>query len=118
MSNPLKTLFFFFQLVTSTIYSSILILDLATILVHTIDVQEHSIQRSCYSNREENLSPWDLEPSTNFYQPPESNPVKPYPYLCIVITYIKSIDQPGKVANPARSQLNRENQYISVRVRA
>ena len=30
-------------------------------------------------------------------------------YLCMVITYSKSMDQPGKVANPARGQLNREN---------
>ena len=28
-------------------------------------------------------------------------------YLCRVITYSKSKDQPSKVANPARSQLNR-----------
>ena len=27
----------------------------------------------------------------------------------MVITYSKSKDQPGKVANPARGQLNREN---------
>ena len=30
-------------------------------------------------------------------------------YVCMVITYSKSMDQPGKVANPARDQLNREN---------
>ena len=30
----------------------------------------------------------------------------------------KSMDQPGKVANSARGQLNRENEYLSVRVRA
>ena len=30
-------------------------------------------------------------------------------YVCIVITYSKSKDQPGKVANPARGQLNKEN---------
>ena len=30
----------------------------------------------------------------------------------------KSVDQPGKVANPARGQLNRENEYFPVRVRA
>ena len=30
-------------------------------------------------------------------------------YLCMVSTYSKSKDQPGKVANPARGQLNREN---------
>ena len=28
------------------------------------------------------------------------------------------MDQPGKVANPARGQLNRENKYFPVRVRA
>ena len=28
------------------------------------------------------------------------------------------MDQPGKVANPARAQLNRENKYFSVLVRA
>ena len=33
-------------------------------------------------------------------------------------TYSKSMDQPGKVANPARDQLNRENEYFSVPVRA
>ena len=33
-------------------------------------------------------------------------------------TYSKNVDQPRKVANPARGQLNRENGYFSVRVRA
>ena len=33
-------------------------------------------------------------------------------------TYIKSMDQPGKAANPARGQLNRENDHLPVRVRA
>ena len=33
-------------------------------------------------------------------------------------TNSKSIDQPGKVANPARGQLNRKNEYFPVRVRA
>ena len=28
------------------------------------------------------------------------------------------MDQPGKVANPARGQLNRDNEYFQVRVRA
>ena len=33
-------------------------------------------------------------------------------------TYSKSMDQPGKVANPARrGQLNREKQYLPVHVR-
>ena len=30
----------------------------------------------------------------------------------------ESMDQPGKVANPAICQLNRENSYFPVRVRA
>ena len=33
-------------------------------------------------------------------------------------TYSKSMDQPGKVASPARGQLNRKNEYFLVRVRA
>ena len=33
-------------------------------------------------------------------------------------TYSKSMDQSGKVANPARGQLNRENEYSPVLVRA
>ena len=33
-------------------------------------------------------------------------------------TYSKSMDQPGKVANPALGQLNRENVFFPVRVRA
>ena len=33
-------------------------------------------------------------------------------------TYSKSMDQPGKVANPARGQLNRENECFPVRIRA
>ena len=30
-------------------------------------------------------------------------------YVCMVITYGKGKGQPGKVANPARGKLNREN---------
>ena len=33
-------------------------------------------------------------------------------------TFSKSMDQPGKVANPTRGQLNRENEYFPGRVRA
>ena len=32
-------------------------------------------------------------------------------YVCMVFTYSKSMDQPGKVANPARGQLNREKMF-------
>ena len=31
-----------------------------------------------------------------------------------VFTNSKNMDQPGKVANPARGELNRENDYISL----
>ena len=39
-------------------------------------------------------------------------------YICMVITYSKSMNQSGKVANPARGRLRRENEYSPVRVRA
>ena len=43
-------------------------------------------------------------------------------YINIILlyghTYSKSMDQPGKVANPVRGRLNRENEYFPVRVRA
>ena len=40
-------------------------------------------------------------------------------YVCMYgHTYSKSMDQPGKVASPARGHLNRKNEYFPVRVRA
>ena len=36
--------------------------------------------------------------------------------LCMVITCGKGKDQPGKVVNPARSQLNRENNFFLVTI--
>ena len=39
-------------------------------------------------------------------------------YACMVITSIKGKDQPVKVANPARGQLNREIKLLTVPVRA
>ena len=38
--------------------------------------------------------------------------------MCMVITYSKGKDQPGKIANPARGQLNREKCVFPVPVRA
>ena len=35
-------------------------------------------------------------------------------YIMYGYTYSKSKDQPGKVANPAGDQLNRENEYFPV----
>ena len=39
-------------------------------------------------------------------------------FFYVGITYDTSEDQPGKSANPARGQLNRENDYFPVPVRA
>ena len=39
-----------------------------------------------------------------------------YYYVSMVITYSKSMDQPGKVANLARGKLNKENEYFPVPV--
>ena len=38
--------------------------------------------------------------------------------MAVFITYSKGKDKPGKVANPARGQLNRENVFFLVPVRA
>ena len=35
-------------------------------------------------------------------------------YVCMVITYSKSMDEPGEVANPTRGQLYSENEYFLV----
>ena len=40
------------------------------------------------------------------------------PHFMYGHTYRKSTDQPGKVAKPARGQLNREDKYFPVHVRA
>ena len=40
-----------------------------------------------------------------------------YVYICIVIAYSKGKDQPGKVANPARSQLAEQGKLILPRPR-
>ena len=39
-------------------------------------------------------------------------------FVCMVITYSKGKDQPGKVTNSARDQLNRENIFFAVPVRS
>ena len=41
-----------------------------------------------------------------------------YIYICMVITHSKSKDRTGKAANPAPGQLNWENEYFPVPVRA
>ena len=46
------------------------------------------------------------------------NVVYVFMYVYMVITYSKGKDQPGKVANPARGQLNRENEFFPVPVHA
>ena len=39
-------------------------------------------------------------------------------YVCMVITYSKGEDHPGKVANSACGPLNKENEFFPVPVRA
>ena len=39
-------------------------------------------------------------------------------YICMVITYSKGKDQPGKVTNPGQGQLDSENDFFPVSVRA
>ena len=39
-------------------------------------------------------------------------------YVCMILTYSKNKDQPGKVANPACGQLNKENSFFPFAVRA
>ena len=47
-----------------------------------------------------------------------ANPARGHACVCMVITYnSKSIDQPGKVANSARGRLNREKYNFPVPVR-
>ena len=43
----------------------------------------------------------------------QPHPDDPYSAIMYGHTYSKSVDQPGKVANPARGQLNRENIFLS-----
>ena len=49
---------------------------------------------------------------------PRLSTVQHIMYVCMVITYSKGKDQSGKVANPARGQLNRENAFFPVPLRA
>ena len=65
----------------------------------------------------------DTYPIVLFVSPQIRNPNSMYIplflYVCMYDqTYSKSMDQPGKVTNFARGQLNRENENFPVRVRA
>ena len=40
------------------------------------------------------------------------------PCVCVVIIYSEGKGQPGKVANPARGELNRENEHFPVGLRS
>ena len=56
---------------------------------------------------------------TYYGVPPEFRGGVRFYYICMYgRTYSKSNDKPGKVANPARDQLNRENGYFPVPIRA
>ena len=53
--------------------------------------------------------------ATQLFDPINSGPTR---WCMDGHTYSKGMDQPGKVASPARGQLNRKNEYLPVRVRA
>ena len=75
-----------------------------------------------HGNRKLSVRRPTLEPASRSNRKPEKyeyilgdEPVR----LCMYgHTYSKSMDQPGKVVNPARGQLNRGNEYFPMRVRA
>ena len=55
----------------------------------------------------------------DYYIAKRARPAAPCMYVCMYGHHIEqSMDQPGKVANPARGQLNRENEHSPVPVRA
>ena len=56
----------------------------------------------CSADHEQDWQPYPADPYSAIYDR----------------TYSKSMDQPGKVANPALGQLNRDKEYSPVRVRA
>ena len=57
-------------------------------------------------------------PLLHVLTPSLHQPAAQYEHSHIVITYSKSEDEPGKVANPARGQLNTENDFFPIPVRA
>ena len=64
-------------------------------------------------------SEWELQHYLQHVNPPPENADEHVRVVYLYsVTYSKSMDQPGKVAHPARGQLNRENEYFPVPVRA
>ena len=53
-----------------------------------------------------------LHPPTSFLY------LLPLDKICMVVTYSKSKDQPCKIDNPARGELDRDKLYFPARVRA
>ena len=71
--------------------------------------EQRNIHFLCSADHEQDRQPYPVDPY--------------YCYMCDHTyihghAYSKSMDQTGKVTNPALGQLNRENEYFSVRVRA
>ena len=98
-----------------------------------IPVREHHTECSVNQSLSKELRPsravWKTKPNTQRTQ--EHSAAKAitgtwretfgnasYSRICTVITYSKSKDRPGKVANPARGQLNGENENFPVPFRA
>ena len=83
----------------------------------TRDGTAESVSRDQILRREREQGKFYFSCSADHEQDWQSYPVDPYSAM-YGHTYSKIMDQPGKVANPARGQLNRENEYAPVRVRA
>ena len=69
----------------------------------------YQVQRTCEIStlviKLQGIFPFSSSKKNPIYQNTRSNGSQ---YVCMVITHSKSKDQPSKVANPARGQLNRE----------
>ena len=91
----------------------------------TQDGTAEPVSRDQILRREQGQGNFDFPCSADHEQDRQPYPVDPYYAISYDHTYIeyghthsKSMNRPGQVANPARGQFNRENEYFSVRVRA
>ena len=88
-----------------------------------LNVQIESVQKICRQNLSRiKLFDWPNKLDTTSWQILKTTESVGWTdsvcmYVCMS-SNIASMDQPGKVANPARGQLNRENEHSPVPVRA
>ena len=78
-----------------------------------------NIHFSCSADHVQDWQPYPVDFNSSYMCDHKAGLATMYVCIvCMVITYNKSKDEPGKVVNLARGQLNRENGYFSVPVRA